>query len=83
MSLWEAFDLTVCERCGIYGGGAGHSGICNLCKVEIEDGLVWPWLMTQEAMDAILLVLERIDGKRDQKVPDVQPPAGAEPGKLH
>ena len=41
---WEVFDITPCIRCGVPGGNACHDGTCDLCKLEIEAGLEWPWL---------------------------------------
>jgi hypothetical protein len=56
---WEAYDITPCLRCGVPGGYShlSHDQACNLCQLEIEEGIVWPWLMTEVALDAIVTAL--------------------------
>jgi len=65
-----SWSETPCVRCGGMLQDreiVSDSQLCPYCEVEVEEGLVWPWLMTEECMNRVIDILERRTA--DDRVP--------------
>ena len=58
---WDRCDVTPCHRCGVPGGEShlNPDQVCTLCQLEIAEGIVWPWFISETTLNTVIDLLER------------------------